>query len=454
MKNLNNFIMRSRCSRSYSFSPFFALLILFYTSCTSRPEPYSILEFTGVDEINNYSKSYFLMLNKSDSIIPTVIMGSKGDLFWCDEYFFLYNDASSQNRFSFKSTDSVLYVNDKIYSLDIPNKNDTIPWFKNMNENDFSTLKFINIQSRLTDSYFPYLANLAKIKSDAGLCFNGNFRDMAGLLKIFNPRIIAGPYLTRSDYDQLSKLTNLEILLISLNDSVITDPLPSMPELKQLFLLEMDKKVTLTNDFLTNNKQIEKLIIQRSGSLDFSILKPLNNLKELVVNADSVINLDLINDHKKLELLSITGDDLAYDSDLIRLPSLRWMAFSSDVVQEEFNSFVDMHPNLEVIELIKNDTISSLQSLSKLSKLSGLTVTDTVTDIASIKTLRNLKYLSLPADFLEDPISKAEIQKSLPDTRLAANEGFCLGSGWLLLLIPLVLMIRFFDRQERHLNNL
>jgi hypothetical protein len=130
------------------------------------------------------------------------------------------------------------------------------------------------------------------------------------------------------------------------------------------------------------------------------------------------------------------------------------MAFSSDVAQEEFNSFVDMHPNLEVIELIKNDMIRGLQSLSKLSKLSGLTVTDTVTDIASIKTLRNLKYLSLPADFLEDPISKAEIQKSLPDTRLAANEGFCLGSGWLLLLIPLVLMIRFFDRQERHLNNL
>jgi hypothetical protein len=450
MKSPNNFRVRYRCFRSHSFSLFYVVLILFFTSCTSRPEPYSILEFTGAGDVSNYSKSFLLMLNKSDSVNPTAIIGSRGDMFMCNEYTFVYNGGSAQNRFLIKSIDNVVYVNDKINSIDIPGNDEMIPWFKNMKERDFSALQFLSFKSQPLGSYLPYLTTLAKIKPDVGLSYTGNLEDMAGLFKIFNPRVITGPSLFRSDYDQLSKLTNLEILMVSLNDSVITDPLPPMPELEQLFMTGMNENVALTNNFLINNKQIERVIIQKSGSLDFSILNPLDNLKELVVNvSDAIINFDLINNHNKIEVLSFTGDKLVYNLDHIRLPFLRWMTFSSNVTQEEFNSFVDTHPDLEVIELIKNDTISSLQALSKLSKLFGLTVTDTVTDITSIKTLTNLRYLSLPNDFLNDTINKAEIQKSLPTTRIVGNEGFCLGSGWLLFIIPLVLILRFFGRQKR-----
>jgi hypothetical protein len=441
--------MRYSYLRGYSFCPLLIGLILFFTSCTSRHEPYSVLEFSGVDDVGNYSKSFFLMLSKSDSVNPTAILGSKGDLFLCDQYIFLYNDTSPQKRFSFKYLDRVLYINDKINSIEIPNNDDMIPWFKNIKERDFSALQFINFSSKMPESYLTHLAGLAEIKPDAGFFFEGNFKDMAGVLKIFKPRYIVGPDLHHSDYEMLAGLTNLEILIISLGDSVINDPLPCMPELKQLFLTEIEEDISLTNNFLINNKQIERVIIQKGGNLDLSILMPLENLKELVVSgSDAITNFDLINDHKKLEVLSLVGEKLVYDPALIRLPSVRWMTFSSNVTQEKFNSFVGTHPDLEVIELISNDTIRSLQALSGLSKLYGLTVTDTVTDIASVKTLRNLKYLSLPDDFLDDTAIKAELQKSLPDTRIVANEGFCLGSGWLLLLIPLVLIIRFFNNQK------
>ncbi len=148
-------------------------------------------------------------------------------------------------------------------------------------------------------------------------------------------------------------------------------------------------------------------------------------------------------------MFSVTGNELVYDPALIKLPDLRWMAFSSNVTQEEFSSFITAHPGLEIIEIIENNKINNFQPLSKLSTLYGLTVTDTVTDITSIKTLTNLKYLSLPEKFLSDTFIKAELQKSLPDTRISANEGFCLGSGWLLLLIPLVLAIRFIARRQK-----
>jgi hypothetical protein len=121
------------------------------------------------------------------------------------------------------------------------------------------------------------------------------------------------------------------------------------------------------------------------------------------------------------------------------LQDIRWMTFSPDVTQNAFNSFINSHPNIEVAEIFNNGTISSLGSLLKLKKLYGLTVTDTLTDLASVKSLKNLKYLSLPSAVLEDKSVKDELQKLLPGTRIVANEGFCLGSGWLVLVIPLIL---------------
>ncbi len=116
-----------------------------------------------------------------------------------------------------------------------------IPWIKNLTETDLSALQFISFNSKIPESYLPSLTELAKIKPDAGLYFEGDFAEMAKVLKIFKPRYIAGPNLVTSDFDMLSKLTGLEILMVSLEDSVITDPLPALPLLKQIFLSNIGK---------------------------------------------------------------------------------------------------------------------------------------------------------------------------------------------------------------------
>jgi hypothetical protein len=100
------------------------------------------------------------------------------------------------------------------------------------------------------------------------------------------------------------------------------------------------------------------------------------------------------------------------------------------------------------MEIMDNDIIRNLQPVLTLRKLLGLTITDTLTDFAAVKSLKNLKYLSLPDKFLNDTIRKTELQKSLPDTRIVSNKGVCLGSGWLLLLIPLILVFKIFAREK------
>ena len=451
MKSLNNVSMRYSLLRNCTFFLLLTGLMLFFASCTVRQEPYAILEFKAEENVYNYSKTGALIFNRPDSLNPAALLGSMGDLIISEgDILFIYNDSSSKNKFVFERDDRILKVNNRINNISIPNNDTMIPWFEKMNEMDFSALQFINISSKMPEGYFPYLTKLSEIKPDAGLFFEDDFSRMAGLLKIFKPRYIAGPKIYQSDFAMLPGLTNLEVLMISLGDSVINEPLPSMPALKQLLLTDLKKDMVLPINFLTNNEQIERIFIQKTGSLDCSVLDPLNNLIELVApESDAIVNLDLINNHRKLELLSLSGDDLKYNPSLIKLPRLRWMAINSNVKQEDFDAFINAHPNLETIEIIANDTIKNLMALSKLSKLTGLIISGKVTDVVSVKTLVNLKYLSLPVDFLKDSIIKADLQRTLPGTRINPNEGLCLGSGWLLLLVPFVMIIRFLRSKEK-----
>lgn len=456
MKNLfKNGVIRGSTPGIF-FLSFSITLLLLNISCTTKHTPFAFPEFSGIENVYNFTKYYLSVQNKWDSINPVPIAASNGDMLVCEESFFVYDESSAQKVFSVNLTDSELYVNNKIYSISIPGNENMIPWFQDMGKKDLSSLQILNFDSKPLDSYLPYFRELAKIKPDPGISFNGSLGEMSDLLKIFNPRYIIGPTLeigefgpavNRGEYGILSGLTNLEVLMITPKDSVVNDPLPALPSLKQVFILNMDEKVILTNDLLTNNSQIEKVIIVKSGLLDLSILNPLDNLKELIISGtDSILNVNLINNHKYLEVLSGVENENGFDQASVRLPSLRWFTFSSNVSQAGFDSFINSHPVLEIVEVFENDIISSFAALSGLPRLEGLTVTDTLTDIASVKNLSNLKYLSLPDSFLDDPVNRAEIRKSLPGTLIVANEGFCLGSGWLLLLIPLIFFIRFLGK--------
>jgi hypothetical protein len=124
------------------------------------------------------------------------------------------------------------------------------------------------------------------------------------------------------------------------------------------------------------------------------------------------------------------------------------MTFSTATTQVEFNTFIELHPELEVVEIASNREITRLQSLLSLKKVIGLTISDTLTDIATIKSLKNIKYLSLPDKILKDSLLKADLKRLLPNTKIVANHGFCLGSGWLLLIIPLILLFRTLSHRK------
>jgi hypothetical protein len=434
----------------FSICSFLSVLIFFFASCKQKSEPYSILEFSGKEAIMNYSKSIYMFSHTPDSGNTTALLASDGDMICYGDNFFIYRK-SLGNKFQVKSTDDGGYINGKMTTLNLRKRDGTIPWFKQMSTVDLSALEFIEIDSAIPEHYYPYLTDLAQLKPGIGLYYDGNLNDILRMVKLFNPRYLIGDEIYVNDYKLLSGLTNLELLIADMDDSVNTGPLPVMPALKHLFLTKVNDRTVMNDNFLAENRSLERLTIMESERFDLSVLNPLNNLKELVIfNFDTIENFELINNHTNMEVLSIIGEKSDYSYVRDSLPGIRWMTFSPAVTQGNFNSYIDNHPGLEVAEILNNDTISSLSALIKLRNLYGLTITDTVTDLPSVKSLKNLKYLSLPSKVLEDKSVKEELKKIMPNTRIVANEGFCLGSGWLLILVPLVLLFGIIRRKKLH----
>lgn len=425
-------------------------LLLFITSCNNKPEPYSILEFKGNYSAKNFSKQNQMTGIFGDSSNQSALIASIGDLIiFDDETMFCYRN-SFQNKFYLKKINGVSYINDKIISITVPEDDEMIPWFNQLKPADLSELQFLNIPSKLKESYIPYLRDVAKNKPDISLGSSGeNLNDLKKLFEFFNPRFLIEVTISQKDYKLLSGFNNLELLLATLGDSVITIPLPAIPQLKQL-IVEMGSVSMLNKNFLLNNTQLEKLIILNQRTFDFSLIEPLENLRELTIfGYDTILNFDKIGTHKHLELLSIAEGDFKFTRELNELKGIRWMSFSPEATQDEFNTFIDYHPNIEVLELYNDkEKINNLESIKKLKNIYGLTLKDTVTDIATIKTLKNLKFLSLPESVLKDSLLKTELKKLLSSTIIVANEGVCLGSGWFLLIIPLILFFVIVTRKK------
>lgn len=404
--------------------------------------------------IMSFTRSLFTVWSVADSSAPAAIIATDGDLIgYSDNKFLLYSESSGPDSFAIKTSGNISYINGRVNSIVVPDDDGMIEWFKRLKQTDLSGLDFIYFKNQVPDDYIPYLTELAGIKPGIGLGYEGNLRDIKKVLQIFKPEFLIGGDLSQEEFSLLSGLDNLRILGVSFSDSVYSEPLPVLKQLKNLIIQGEKGDPFGKTDFLANNRQIENISLFSEIRFDISLLNNLHNLKELIISkADSIDNFSLIKNHKSLEVISLNGRISKNIEILKELSNIRWVIFDATVKQEEFNSFITDHPSLEIVEVANNDLIPSLRPLTGLRNIYGLTVSDTLNDLASLKTLKTLKFVSLPDDVLTDSALKADLQIALPLAEIVANEGVCLGSGWLLLIFPLILIIKAISERKQLLS--
>lgn len=415
---------------------------------------FAVVNFYGKGSAINLSKNYNLTQFYSTKKNKGSVLAEKGDLLGFNTILIPFDKVKEDSLLIDDSGDSLVFVNGKINSLIISDKADLLPWFDKMKDSDLSDLKTICFQSKIPESYIPYLKKIANQKPNTALIIEEN--DSVNILEsyfkkaaFFKPRFVS-VFLSQKQFPLLKHFEMVKHLYLVVPDSVITTPLPNMSYLKQCIVYG-DNIKAIHPSFLTNNKQVEKLGLFACLT-DYTFLQQLVNLKQLSINNfDCEGNLEKIanlqDKFPELSVLIFSGVYSKIDR-LLEYKKLKWLGLPKNTTQKQFDSITTQLTDLQVLEFQGSNLIKNWAGLQKLPRLKGLIITDTLTDKASLYKLNEIRYLSVPQKNKKDSTNVLALEKALPGCLIVPNRGACLGSGWLLLLIPLTIMFSvIFNRK-------
>ncbi len=431
--------------------PVLFILIGVVISCSTQTgTAYHIVKIAGNFEgACNYSKAGLFKTVYVDSINPTAMLLEAGDLVMVGEFLYYY-DNPDEDTYYVVANDSALYLNGQLSSVLISPKYNMLPVFESMDNIVMQGLQALMIGDSIPEEYLPYIEKISTLNPETGLMLSKFNEEMQSVLNLFNPTWVFINGIDQKDFNLLSSLTRTEMISISINDEIISDPLPKMNNLRNLIVGELDKDVIIKEAFLEENPQIENIMLAGAELEDFSFLNAVSNLRSLVISNFEASEMDaaFISAFPDLEVLGLMAGGITSMDALSELSSLQWVMLPPDVSQNDFNSIVENNKELEIVELIGCENISDMSALSQLPGLYGLSVTETLNDSVTLASLANLKYLSLPEEVMQDSAYINSLQNSLPDCTIVANRGLCLGSGWLLLIFPLIILFIFIRRKS------
>ena len=461
-KNKNN---RARWLSALILIALAAGMVVFIITEVNNGNRFTVVKLNTKESANNISKGFVYYYFNADSLYGQALMAEKGDLLWLDDNPYYYTDLEEDSLYVDKNSDSLVYINDKLNTVCIESEKDLLPWFRQMKAADILAIKTICINTKIPPGYFPYLEKIAKANPHVAIKYleePGTIKEKPGsdiekLISLFSPKL-AVIALTQKQLGLLSGWKDIELLYLKITEDrdssiptasdsgklssseqekpfAVTQILTALPALKQC-ILTCNDLYDLNKDFFIHNPQIERLTVMPVK--DVSFLQSLPQLKELNIIFDTLDIAGISNNCKNLHVLTLEGENHSGLSSICSLKNLTWLGLPSNTSQAEFNSIVLKQKGLQVLEIHGDDSLTDFIPLLQLHQLKSLIIEDTVTDAKTLPALTQLRYLSLPDKSFTDSLNIRALQKALPGCIIVPNSGACLGSGWLLLLIPLV----------------
>ena len=410
-----------------------------------RPgEPrYHALSFTGDEPITVWNLNrYSLLLHSSPaSENPTAIMAEGGDLLYISteeaETYYRYNPRDG-NKLSFTCDPDApfkMFLNGRLISLSLSDDPAVWEWIEDCDVHSLRNLRSLYFfEGEEGSQNLGLVQKIANAQPNIGLIFDESY-DPLEIIALFTPSWLVVQGLFDGDEDTMSRLTTLECLFCYTSEGT---------------------------EFIAEFPNLENLILYTEGATNSFQLNRLNKLRSLSLFGYSDIKgLTTISDRKRLRNLYLIGgepDDISPISvfpnltglgfnlceepvdlsELQTLPRLRWFSFPPNVSQSDFSTFLSQHPGLKVIDLLGCDEINDLSPLARFKKVQGLTLDIDVDDLSALYQLTDLEVLVLGEDSFDEE-EYENLQAALPNTQVASG-GYCLGSGWLLLMIPVIVV--------------
>jgi len=365
------------------------------------------------------------------------------------ENFFLSVRGDMEDTLSVQQLDSLLYINGNLTGISISKDSPPLSFFDQLSAEEISHIRTIQFEKPIWDSIRPYLKKIALLNSAVDIVYFTEIdsvallnQDLHWLSQYFHPSALFLNVKTDSiSFSSLAKFPSLETLFITLPIKG-NDYFPHLPHLKEIILINEEDSTSIGSDFFRENLDLKSLAIidYEGGNIDWTSINKLKKLQNLYIQSDSINLNDIYKNHPHLKTLYLGLYKEGISSDIFKKNKLKWLSLnpSDDLfLGQKLKVYQDSFPELEYLEFENKDSLLDYRNLKNFKKLKYLTVVGEVGLDSTLHNLDQLRYLSINDDFLKDSVNVVKLQKALPNTIITPNSGACLGSGWLLLILPL-----------------
>ncbi len=327
-------------------------------------------------------------------------------------------------------------------------------WLEGATEKERSQLRLVEFRGGVDAEKLPMLKRLARVNPDIHLVL-GSAVALRDVLRLFRPRWLHldGLSVGKNDLAALSRQRKLEVVWIDVSDVEDLAFLSRLPDLRRLLMVDWDPEKT--GPFPEGGENLESLVISDSDMKDLSPISRLTGLRELhLEGCESLTDVSALSGFPAIEILQLVscGELLAF-SVLKELKGITWLGLPEEITQEQFAAVVADHPELRVLELHECERINDLTPSKGLSKLEGLVLLGRLANYEPLHGTKSLRLLVLPEEAFEERAEEVrKLEEALPECNVVAG-GLCLGSGWILALLPAAGIACLLSRGRRPPRN-
>lgn len=399
--------------------------------------PFAMVEFYGdTTLLLQLSNNLNTAVNPSGAAVP---LSDQTLLFFMGDTissFYLYQKEDGR-KIRYEMADGKLRINGKLSALSVDSTETSARALKSMNEDSIQNLRLVVIQENIRESVYPDLFRLAKI--NPRISFIGeSFGDLSGkdsiLLQGLWKPTLPGVVLAEDTDLPFLDLRETHTLFLNKEDSVLApsffNAMKTLPENGKLWLDGFEEEEIKA---IIEETQPREIAVVNTEIHNPATLTSWTGIQSLVVE-DTLTDLAPIGQLAGLEWLSTPVSEGAKGIDAVN--NLKFLQVKAG--SKELDALLKNNPGLEYLHF-RQDTLEALPDLRQLSRLSGLTIPKPEgADLTQLKELKALKYLGAPA-----PDSLVQTLEPYCPECLVYGQGYdfwgsCLGSGWLLLIFPLI----------------
>ena len=426
-------------------------------SCALRPKGEGrsrVVTVEGAKICCNLSSSLMLWMACRVEGRPASLPVRDGDLLMMDI------DDQEGVLFPYRETDGTsvsvvaekarLVVGGRTVSATLSKEEHCWDWLDKAPSEDLAHLRMLELGEDVAPSRMPVIERIAEANPRTGLMLQTGTA-LRQVLPLFHPRrllLMRSVSLEKSDLEIISTRQGLQVLWIDPKNVGSLAFIARLPDLRRLALSDWDPEKT--GPLPEGCRSLESLAVVDCDMKDLSPVADLTGLRELhLMGCKSLTDIGALAGLPALESLVLSYcEGLSDLSALKKLGGVTRLGLPEGITQEEFAAVVEALPGLRELELVECKEIKDLGPLTRLPKLRHLVAVGLGADsYAPLHQMSGLRYLLLSEDLFKEKADEIRrLEEALPRCTIAAGGTICLGSGWILALLPCVVLVGLLAR--------